>query len=71
MHASNYAISKVLVPSKGAKLKSEAMNTNFITTQVFMSFSHEEDLDLGHIKDGDIGIQSYGGAFDSCNDATT
>jgi hypothetical protein len=47
------------------------MNTNFITTQVFMSFSREEDLDLGHVKDGDIGTQSYGRAFNSCNDATT
>jgi hypothetical protein len=36
-----------------------------------MSFSYEEDLGLGHVKDGDIGIQSYGKAFDSCNDATT
>ncbi len=68
----------MLVPSKGvewtqcllAKLTSEAMNINFITTQVFMSFSCE-DLNLGHVKDGDIGIQSYGRAFDSCNDATS
>jgi hypothetical protein len=46
------------------------MNTNFIITQVFMSISYEEDLDLGHVKGGDIGIQSYGRAFDSYNDAT-